>query len=136
MCFSMKTSKGFTLIEVVAALAIVGTVFVTLISFVIHQIRIAGLIRDYTYATVFADTELVFLELESKYSDFERPPVEDTGLSDMKQRFTVNVSESGVVYLPVEITGELKMPEVTVQWDDKTYSLLTYLQVKPESQSR
>lgn len=128
--FSMKWNKGFTLLEVVASLAIVGTVFVVLISFVVHQLRIAGLIRDYTYAVTIADEELAFRQLENQFENFKRPQFLFQEEDEYRKKFEANISDTGIAYIPVEISEDISMPECTVSWEENKFFLVTYLRVK------
>ncbi len=103
---------GFTLLEVIVALAILGAGLLGLLELLSGSLRLSGGARDVTAASEYASQRLEEALLAPK-------PVEgrETGLFGERYRWTTETSflpeEEGLPFLPVRI-------QVTVAWEDGT----------------
>ncbi|HEY7528227.1 MAG TPA: prepilin-type N-terminal cleavage/methylation domain-containing protein [Candidatus Deferrimicrobiaceae bacterium] len=107
---SAKREGGFTLLEVIVALAILAAGFLGLLELLSGSLRLSGGARDATAASMYASQRLEEALLAPK-------PVagEESGLFGERYRWIARTSflpeEEGKPYLPVRI-------QVTVTWSD------------------
>ncbi len=74
-----KHSAGFTLIEVMIALAIVATALPSLMMLVTNQVRGAGFIREKTQAYWIAEDQLTRINLRHKLLPLNKLPETQSG---------------------------------------------------------
>lgn len=108
----MKGHKGFTLIEVIVALALLGLVVSALIELFSSNLRTSRKTTDYTQAIILAQAEM-----EKAYSSNSEPGSEKESFD----RYTV-IRE---IKLLEELSEQLKTYEIriTVLWDNSRYEL-------------
>ena len=110
------SNKGFTLVEVMVALAIVAMALPALIMLVMTQIDGAAHIRNKTYAMWIAENELTRLNLlnnnKERFPNFKLPE-KDSGKTDMmglawQWQFETSKAEEipveGVLKLDIDVT--------------------------------
>ncbi|MBI5576776.1 MAG: prepilin-type N-terminal cleavage/methylation domain-containing protein [Deltaproteobacteria bacterium] len=107
---SAKREGGFTLLEVIVALAILAAGLLGLIELLSGSLRLAGGARDSNAASLYASQRLEEAMLAPSPAEGE-----ETGLFGEKYRWTARTSflpeEEGRPYRPVHV-------QVTVRWDD------------------
>jgi general secretion pathway protein I len=106
----LRSKKGFTLLEVLVALAILAAGIMGLMELLSGSLRLSGGARDTTAASTYASQRLEEALLAPKPAQGE-----ESGLFGEKYRWTTRTSflpeEEGVQIFPVRV-------EVTVTWND------------------
>jgi general secretion pathway protein I len=105
-----KREAGFTLLEVIVALAILAAGLLGLIELLSGSLRLSGGARDSTAASLYASQRLEEALLEPSPAEGE-----ESGLFGEKYRWMVQTS-----FLPEEEDRPFKpiRIQVTVRWDD------------------
>ncbi len=85
-----QVDQGFTLLEVLAAIAIVGLTIPALMSLMMTQADNAGSLRNKTIATWVAENTLTRLRLERQLSN-----------TTLRDRLTENVTMAGVEWVVI-----------------------------------
>ena len=130
----MWNRRGFTLIEVVVALAIVGFAMASVAGVMNRMINDAEALRDRTYASWIAQNKIAEMRLsgimpevsttsgELDYGNgrwFWRAVVAETGIENYR-RIDVSVSYVGSDYVVRTVTGFIGLPappgSANVQW--------------------
>lgn len=105
-----RGDSGFTLLEVLVALAILAAGLLGLVELLSGSLRLAGGARDTSAASVYASQRLEEALLEPKPLEGE-----ESGLFGEKYRWTTRTSflpeEEGRPFKPVRV-------QVTIRWDD------------------
>ncbi|MFN2257947.1 MAG: prepilin-type N-terminal cleavage/methylation domain-containing protein [Desulfuromonadaceae bacterium] len=106
---ALRSQKGFTLLEVMIAVVIVGTAFVACLSLAIQCIHTQTRIEHITTATMLAKHKMSELEAQARNSaatDSERS-------GTYEEPYSVYAWE--VEYLPTPLEG-VKQVQVSVRW--------------------
>jgi general secretion pathway protein I len=105
-----RTDSGFTLLEVIVALAILTAGLLGLFELLSGSLRLSGGARDSTAASLYASQRLEEALLAPSPAEGE-----ESGLFGEKYRWTTHTSflpeEEGLPFRPIRI-------EVTVRWSD------------------
>ncbi len=111
----MKDHKGFTLIEVLVAVALLGLVIATLMELFSANLRSSRKTSEYTQAIILAQSEM-----EKLYSNNIEPGSE----KESSGRYTVIRDIKPLE----EISEQLKTYEIriTVLWDNNRYELMSF----------
>jgi general secretion pathway protein I len=75
--------RGFTLVEVMVALAIVAMALPAMLTLITAQLDSAGSVREKTYAYWVAENELTRIRLRQAYFPDQKLSERETGQSDM-----------------------------------------------------
>lgn len=86
-------NRGFTLIEVLFALAVLGIALIALISSMATYARTAGALREKTLATMVAHNRLTQIELEAGWPDVGKSDG-DVEMAGIKWRWNVEIKKT------------------------------------------
>ncbi len=123
-----KKNNGFTLIEVMIAIAIIAIALVVILHSYGLGVSMANESQDFSLATLFAQEKMAEIEMEGfpeigeKEGDFgEEYPSGSETLLGWRPRFTW---KEIVAETPME---ELRKVTLTISWDEKNLEVVTYL---------
>ncbi len=134
-----KSKTGFTLIEVVVALAILGVGFTVIIELFAGGLRLARISEEYTKAVNYARTKMEEIDVKPKMEE---------GIEEGKfdETFYWQVGVRKVDVLPIEKNPDLKIPvelfqiQVNVLWKsgskERSTSIESYRTIKVEDEEK
>ncbi len=115
--FSDSKKKGFTLIEVMIAIAIIAVALVVILHSYGLGVSMANVSQDFSLATLLAQGKMAEIELEG----FPEVGGEEGDFGEEYPRFTWR---KRVTETPIE---DLRKVTLTVSWDEKNLEVITYL---------
>lgn len=123
--------RGFTLLEVVTALAVIALVAISALALVGQQVHVAAHARQLIRAEVLAEQRMDMLRMLRSY---EIQTLPDT-IANGRYAPPYNDFTWHVMSLPVINDENLNDVQIDVNWDDGTYTLRTRLYKSPAADS-
>jgi type II secretion system protein I len=122
-----RNTSGFTLFEVVVALAIISLVAISALGLVAQQVHVAQRAQQIVRAEVLADQRMSLLTLLTSY---ELQSLPDT-VANGRFPYPDNAFSWHVTSQPVMGDDNLNDVRVDVNWNDGTYTLRTRVYQPP-----
>lgn len=109
-----KSSRGFTLIEVMVALVVIALALPALLTLVMNQLDGTAMIREKTKAFWVAENQLTRLQLQHKWVADFTPPQSSNGEVDLAGEvwhWRIDMEDSGTPDLPRVVVSVARAAE-------------------------
>ena len=125
-----RGNSGFTLLEVLAAIAILALGLTAILSLQNQSISLGSYINDLNIAVLIGEEKMTELALKSKYKDFE---IFEKPLSERYPDFNVEDISDNIDVFQIEIPPEINAKRIGIRiswkgvYGNETLILATYL---------